>query len=254
MTSTETKPHLPPNLHLTAEDYKLIQQYYDEDKNGTLDDKEIQHLIADYNNKKIENPKVVAILHKYDMNNDGFIDVDEFETIQNAFEHHHAQLRIAAFAPLGAKIFRYLAFTSDFGEALRPVIPKAIVTGSYLVAFGYCAADIAFEAHKLKKNNYVNDHGEKITMAHGLAERTTFQAIASLAGPAFIIHQSVHLSKRLFQKIGRFAKWGPSIVGLSVIPFLPIVLDEPVEHGVHLFYRDYVFNNKSSNNNDKKEH
>ncbi len=244
-------PNVPKHLLLSDEDYKAIQAIYDTNKNGSVDDHEIIQLISDYNNKKIDNPTIIAILKKYDGDKDGYIDVDELKLVRDAFRLQESQFRAAAYTPLFARLFRYLAFTSDFGEALRPVMHRSIVTGTYVVAFGYCVADIAIEANKLKTNNYINDHGEKISMAHCLAERTTFQAIASLVGPALIIHQTVHFAKAAFAKLGKFTKWGPSIVGLSVIPFLPIVLDEPVEHGVHTFYRDYVFKNKEG---DAKKH
>ena len=43
-----------------------------------------------------------------------------------------SNLRYAGYTAGFARAFRYLAFTSDFGEALRPVISKGIVTGKYL--------------------------------------------------------------------------------------------------------------------------
>jgi hypothetical protein len=78
-----------------------------------------------------------------------------------------------------------------------------------------------------------------MSMTQCIVERATFQAIASLALPAIVIHQSVHVSKKLFTKWGRFVKWGPSVVGLSLIPFFPICLDEPVEHAVEWAFHHY---------------
>ena len=58
---------------------------------------------------------------------------------------------------------------------------------------------------------------------------TVFQLIASLALPAFIIHSGVHGAHRLCHKMNRFTKWGPTVVGLGMIPFLPACVDYPAE-------------------------
>lgn len=59
------------------------------------------------------------------------------------------------------------------------------------------------------------------------------------AGPFLVIHTSVDMSKKLFAKLGRFQKWGPSVVGLCAIPFLPIFLDEPVERALEWTFERY---------------
>merc|ERR1712110_701533 len=61
-------------------------------------------------------------------------------------------------------------------------------------------------------------------------ETTVFQGVASLAIPSLIIHQAVHFAKHRVRKTkGFMRKWGPSIVGLSLIPLMPYI-DEPCEH------------------------
>merc|ERR1712232_91301 len=74
----------------------------------------------------------------------------------------------------------------------------------------------------------------KMTVAHA----TVFQGLASLLIPFVVIHNAVHASeKHLFRaSASAFARaWGPSMVALVIIPFLPMV-DEPVEAAV-----DYLF-------------
>ena len=51
-----------------------------------------------------------------------------------------------------------------------------------------------------------------------IVHNTVFQLIASLALPAFIIHAGVHQAVRGFKKIGRFTKWGPTVVSLRAEP------------------------------------
>lgn len=70
-----------------------------------------------------------------------------------------------------ARAFRYLAFTSDFGEALRPVLASRIVTATYAVSIGYCFVDVGWEAYKLKQRGYVTENNEKISMAKLVVER-----------------------------------------------------------------------------------
>lgn len=48
--------------------------------------------------------------------------------------------RYAGYSVGLARAFRYLAFTSDFGEALRPVVAANVVNASYAIAIGYCFA------------------------------------------------------------------------------------------------------------------
>lgn len=152
-------------------------------------------------------------------------------------------IRYAAYTAAGArglaKSFRYLAFTSDFGEALRPVISARIVTGAYAIAFGYCFVDVAWEAYKLDRRGYITEHNKPMTLTQCIVERSTFQAIASLALPTLIIHTSVDMAKHATKRIGRFGKWGPSIVGLSMIPLLPLYLDEPVEKAIEWGFEHY---------------
>lgn len=173
---------------------------------------------------------------------EGKIDLDG----PNYATQDHVQLgdtnaRYAAYTAVLARTSRYLAFTSDFGEALRPVVKASIVKASYGVSLGYCVADVCWEAHKLRQNNFHTDAGNPMSMAQCVVERATFQAVASVALPFAVIHSAVDLSRKLFARIksGRFSKWGPSIVGLSVIPLLPMYLDEPVEEAVEFAFRRY---------------
>lgn len=234
---------------MSSEDLTTLKELYDSNKDGSLNKEEILRMIHDYNNKKITDQRVITILSKYDKNGDGVIDLHEHKHIEHSLNLLESELRYAAYALGLSRIFRYLAFTSDFGEALRPVVHKRIVTATYGVAFAYCFADVAWEAYKTNDchtnpdSKYrKGDDGKKymdMTVTQCVVERSTFQAFASLALPALIIHQTVHFAKVGFQKLGRFTKWGPSIVGLSIIPLLPVYLDEPVEHAIEYGFHHY---------------
>lgn len=136
------------------------------------------------------------------------------------------------------KAFQYVTHSADFGEALKPVANKQFFLGTHAITIAYCMADVGIEAYYLHKNNYI--HHEKLipmTMTQCVVERGTFQLLATLVIPGFLIHHAVHTSEKIFHRVGRFTKYGPSIVGLSVIPLLPKFVDEPVEHALDYFFR-----------------
>jgi fission process protein 1 len=64
-----------------------------------------------------------------------------------------------------------------------------------------------------------------------------------MALPAFTIHTAVKQASKRFMHSSNptLRRWGPTAVGISIVPALPYLFDEPVEHVV-----DYSF--------DKLEH
>ena len=217
---------------ITEEEWKILNRVFDKDEDGHLTDADIASLIDDYNNNKIKSKVIAKIIEKFDVNKDGKIDKHEHLVIQKESVEFEASqyTRMMGYAGAFSRAFRYLAFTSDFGEALRPVVSSRIVTGSYVVAFGYCFADVGWEAYKLHDAGYVTPKGTDMSLTQCVVERATFQAVASIAAPFAIRHTAVNATKKILGKIGRFQKWGPSIVGLAIIPLLPMYCDHPVEH------------------------
>lgn len=67
-----------------------------------------------------------------------------------------------------------------------------------------------------------------------MAERAVFQGLASMGLPAFTIHSVVKYSGKALKnhKNVRIRTWGPIGLGLSIVPFLPYIFDEPVEKAV----------------------
>lgn len=78
-----------------------------------------------------------------------------------------------------------------------------------------------------------------MSMTQLVVERSVFQAVASVAVPFMVIHTAVDTTRKLCKRFGRFQKWGPSVVGLGVIPFLPLFLDEPIEVGLETLFQKY---------------
>ncbi|KAL1997904.1 hypothetical protein VTN02DRAFT_464 [Thermoascus thermophilus] len=72
-----------------------------------------------------------------------------------------------------------------------------------------------------------------------MAKRAVFQSIASMGLPALTIHSVVKHSGRWLRnnKSAFIRTWAPIGLGLSVVPFLPYVFDEPVGKAVEISFR-----------------
>lgn len=228
-----------PKIVLSEKDRAVLLEIYDKDKSGTFDEHEIAEIVKAYNHKAITDPRVLEIMKKYDSNGDGHIDAVEAKDLHHSLNFNETAARYAGYTAGFARAFRYLAFTSDFGEALRPVVSARIVSGSYAIAFGYCIADVGWEAYKLKERGYVTEKGQPMSMTQCIVERSAFQAVASVALPFLLIHSAVDVTKKICARMKRFQKWGPSVVGLAVIPLLPMYLDHPVEHALEVGFEKY---------------
>jgi fission process protein 1 len=126
---------------------------------------------------------------------------------------------------------RYLAFTSDVGEAFRPVAHPRLVTAAYAISWGYVVADVSYEGYKEKKRG-----GDTMDITNVVAKRAVFQSLASMGLPALAIHTQVRVFASVCKSIGRFQKWGPTVAGLALLPFLPFMFDYPVEHLVDKYW------------------
>jgi len=113
-------------------------------------------------------------------------------------------------------LVRYLAYTSDVGEAFRPVVNPKIVTAAYALSWSYVICDVGYEGYKDYQRGSDRNH-----ISRTVLERSLFQSIASMALPAFTIHTQVKLFKHVFNKAGKYQKWGPTFMGFALIPFIP---------------------------------
>lgn len=181
-----------------------------------------------------------------------------------------SNLRYAAYANRFRTILlashRYVAYTSDIGESFRPVAHPYLVSMGYAVSWMYLLGDVGYESWKVKMKSegkylphlmpwdypYPPPNLEaadlyKIEAGNSLAEgdwrvkavkRGVFQGLASMALPAFTIHSAVRYSSIAFKnvKVKPVRTYGPVAVGLGIVPLLPYIFDEPVEHAV-----DWVF-------------
>ncbi|GAA99527.1 uncharacterized protein L969DRAFT_93985 [Mixia osmundae IAM 14324] len=162
---------------------------------------------------------------------------------------------LARLRPLLLPATRYLAYTSDVGEAFRPVVNPTAVRAAYGISWMYLVGDVAYEGFRATKEREaraekrtaldrltgrgIEDLSASTEVGLRVVKRATFQATASMLFPALTIHTTVKQSGRLFKnaKSPRVRAWGPTVLGLAVVPALPYIFDEPVEHGV-----DFIFN------------
>lgn len=155
-------------------------------------------------------------------------------------------VRVAPYIIPFKKYMHYLAYSSDVGEAFRPIASVMSVNATYALAITYCTGDVIHNGWMEYKAD-PNDHGKiALTMVHS----AVFQLLASLLAPFIIIHTAVAQSNARFFKTPRctnaFARtWGSSIIALSIIPFLPIV-DEPIEEAIDWCF-DHVVPHKENN-------
>jgi len=75
---------------------------------------------------------------------------------KGASEEHGGNLRyIGYLRTIGlvvSKGTRYLAYTSDVGEAFRPVVPSRVVNLAYLISWSYVLGDVGFHGIEEYKN------------------------------------------------------------------------------------------------------
>ncbi|KAI0688563.1 mitochondrial 18 KDa protein-domain-containing protein [Cytidiella melzeri] len=131
---------------------------------------------------------------------------------------------------------RYIAYTSDVGEAFRPVVPPAIVTAAYGISWMYLGGDVGYESYKAYRQRptplEAANFSEPTRVGMVAVKRAVFQSVASMALPAFTIHTAVKQAKKAFTNVQnpRLKTWGPTVTGLAIVPVLPYLFDKPVEH------------------------
>ncbi|GAA5809380.1 hypothetical protein MFLAVUS_002788 [Mucor flavus] len=129
---------------------------------------------------------------------------------------------------------RYLAYTSDVGEAFRPIVPPFIVTAAYGISWLYLGLDVSYEGYKS-----VHAGMDNASIATTVVKRGVFQSLASMAFPMMTIHSIVKYSAIGFKNVKntKVRAWGPTLLGLGIVPFLPYIFDEPIEHIVDKVFK-----------------
>eukprot|EP00605_Chrysophyceae_sp_TOSAG23-4_P002091 GSChrysophyteH1.ASY1.ANO1.2314.1 assembled CDS len=132
---------------------------------------------------------------------------------------------------------RYLGYANEIGEAFRPLLPK-VVAPSYLIAFGYVIGDtyskFASSERTISSSRY----------AAGL-DAFIWQTFASVLVPGATINFTTKATKRVLMQStihSRVSLFGPTIVGLAMIPLIIHPIDESVTKVMDLSCRKWYFN------------
>eukprot|EP00756_Hemistasia_phaeocysticola_P050932 Hpha_TRINITY_DN26111_c0_g1::TRINITY_DN26111_c0_g1_i1::g.155439::m.155439/K17981/MTFP1, MTP18; mitochondrial fission process protein 1 len=135
--------------------------------------------------------------------------------------------RFAGYGAGIARVPRYLAYASDLGESLRPVVARSVVWSAYGISLGYCGNEI-FECYKRE----IQAQRPSSVVNFQTCREAMFQALASIILPGLTLHTAVHRFQTLLAKQSPFVvRWGPTFGGFCLIPFLPL-MDEPVAHAM----------------------
>jgi len=129
---------------------------------------------------------------------------------------------------------RYIAYASEVGEAVRPIVPQRIVTVLYGISYAYVATDVGIKSY----GEFQRTDGNFNSAARKGSQAFVYQSLASIVVPSLAIHTIVHLvHKKTAKSSNRMVvRYAPTMAGLLCIPFLPFILDEPIESAVEFVF------------------
>lgn len=98
--------------------------------------------------------------------------------------------------------FRPVAYMSEVGEAVRPIVPKPVVWLGYGLSFGYVFADIGLKLHDMK------DEKQEMILWKGI-DLSLWHMSASIVVPAITIHTIVSGVTKIQNKFVTSTKFLP---------------------------------------------
>ena len=113
-------------------------------------------------------------------------------------------------------------------------MPPWIVTAAYGVSWAYLIGDVSWTTYKSSQLGpsplEAANMSEPTRLTMVAVKRSVFQGIASMALPAFTIHTAVKQAGKQFAKSSNVTlkRWGPTMVGIGIVPALPYLFDHPV--------------------------
>ena len=113
------------------------------------------------------------------------------------------------------------------------MISQLSIFGLYGVTLAYMAGVIATHSAGAAAAG-----AHFITVLRSFILETVFQLVANLLLPTQTVHAAVHYSKEVLLHWGvkgLLGEWGPTALGLSLIPLFPL-LDPPIERLIHKLF------------------
>lgn len=124
---------------------------------------------------------------------------------------------------------RLAGYANEVGESFKPLIGGGLYTFSYVVSGGYVVGDAM---DKFKREQKATGDTQMATVS--AVKALVWQALASVAIPGLTINRIVAAASLATAKIKPksvfLAKYSPTLIGLSCIPFII----KPIDHGVDL--------------------
>lgn len=114
------------------------------------------------------------------------------------------------------------------------------MTAAYGVSWAYLIGDVAFTTYKSKQLGpsplEAANMSEPTRLSLVAVKRSVFQGVASMALPAFTIHTAVRQASKALvnSKNVQLKRWGPTAVGLGIVPALPFLFDHPVSTALRI--------------------
>ncbi len=121
---------------------------------------------------------------------------------------------------------RFAGYANELGEAFRPLVSHTWVHASYAVAIAYVLGDTIDKI--VVVGNQATGRGESPVphMVTTAVDVLSWQTIASIAVPGFVINRVVALSGALLRRAGRKPGVVPTLVGLASVP----LIIKPIDH------------------------
>lgn len=148
---------------------------------------------------------------------------------------------------------RYAGYANEVGESFKNIVSRTSYKASYAVAIAYVLADAADKGMKAEAvaasmpPEPAADAPEKnsqVEAAKAAADTLVWQGLASVIIPGFTINRIVALVKKITESVdGKLPapakKWAPTLIGLSVIPFIVHPIDEGVTMMLDMTIRNF---------------
>uniref|UniRef100_A0A1I7TJB5 Mitochondrial fission process protein 1 n=1 Tax=Caenorhabditis tropicalis TaxID=1561998 RepID=A0A1I7TJB5_9PELO len=132
---------------------------------------------------------------------------------------------------------RFLGYANEVGEAFRSLVKPVVVKFSYVVAFGYVAADSVDKGLKESKKSHASEAEKTKKVAIASVDTVLWQTFASVLIPGFTINRFCYFTNILLQKSTKLPttlrKWTVTCLGLATIPFIVHPIDSFVEEAMN---------------------
>ena len=146
---------------------------------------------------------------------------------------------------------RYLGYANEIGESFRYQFPKLVVP-SYVVAFGYCAADAATSGYGIYQTGIQTGSATaKVDSLVATADTLIWQSLASVTIPGATINMVVKASRFAVARSPvalpvAVSTWFPTAAGLGSIPLIISPIDYAVDELMDATFRKVEWPGASS--------